>query len=61
METFDAKSFVNAEVEEVRKLIGKEKALVAVSGGVDSMTCAVLTHEAIGEKLVCVIDRKSVV
>ena len=55
METFDAKSFVNAEVEEVRKLIGKEKALVAVSGGVDSMTCAVLTHEAIGEKLVCVM------
>ncbi|MGB9740610.1 MAG: ATP-binding protein [Candidatus Bathyarchaeia archaeon] len=55
METFDSKKFVDAEIEEVRKNIGKEKALVAVSGGVDSTTCAVLTHRAIGDNLVCVI------
>lgn len=55
METFDPKKFVEAEIEEVRKKIGKEKALVAVSGGVDSTTCAVLTHRAIGENLVCVM------
>ena len=55
MESFDPKVFVDAAIEETKKQIGKEKALVAVSGGVDSMTCAVLTHKAIGERLVCVM------
>ncbi|MDH7477615.1 MAG: ATP-binding protein, partial [Candidatus Bathyarchaeota archaeon] len=55
MKIFDPKTFVDAEVEEIRKRIGNEKALVAVSGGVDSTTCAVLTHKAIGDNLACVI------
>ena len=55
METFDPKSFVEAEIGNIKKSIGNERALVAVSGGVDSTTCAVLTHKAIGENLVCVI------
>jgi len=55
LETFDPKAFVEAEIKEIRKSLGNEKALVAVSGGVDSTTCAVLTHKAIGENLVCVI------
>lgn len=55
MEKLDPKSFVEARIEGVRKTIGNERALVAVSGGVDSVTCAVLTHKAIGENLVCVI------
>ena len=49
LETFDPKKFVETEIEKTRKSIGNEKALVAVSGGVDSTTCAVLTHKAIGE------------
>ena len=55
MEVFDPKKFVEAEIERTRRSIGSEKALVAVSGGVDSTTCAVLTHKALGENLVCVI------
>ncbi|MGQ9507073.1 MAG: GMP synthase (glutamine-hydrolyzing) [Candidatus Bathycorpusculaceae bacterium] len=55
MKSFNPKTFVEAEIEEIRKNIGNEKALVAVSGGVDSTTCAVLTHKAIGENLACVI------
>jgi GMP synthase (glutamine-hydrolysing) len=55
LETFDPKKFVGTEIEKTRKSVGNEKALVAVSGGVDSTTCAVLTHRAIGENLSCVI------
>jgi GMP synthase (glutamine-hydrolysing) len=55
LETFNPKNFVETEIVEIRKSTGNEKALVAVSGGVDSSTCAVLTHKAIGENLVCAI------
>lgn len=54
-ESFDPKTFVETKITEMRKVIGHEKALVAVSGGVDSTTCAILTHKAIGENLACVI------
>lgn len=52
---FDPKRFVEVQTEETKKSIGSEKALVAVSGGVDSTTCAVLTHKAIDENLVCIM------
>ena len=55
MEDFDPKRFVETQVEAIRKAIGSQKALVAVSGGVDSTTCAVLTRRAIGGNLVCVV------
>jgi len=55
LETFDPQKFVETAVAEMKKSIGSEKALVAVSGGVDSTACAVLTHKAIGENLACVI------
>ncbi len=54
-ETFDVQKFVEKAILDMKKSIGGEKALVAVSGGVDSATCAVLTHRAIGDRLVCVI------
>jgi GMP synthase (glutamine-hydrolysing) len=55
VEAFSPKTFVETAIAEIKQNIGDEKALVAVSGGVDSTTCAVLTHRAIGENLVCVI------
>lgn len=55
MATFDPKKFVEDEAEKMKRSIGDEKALVAVSGGVDSITSAVLTYKAIGENLVCIM------
>ncbi|MBX5326932.1 MAG: ATP-binding protein [Candidatus Bathyarchaeia archaeon] len=55
MKAFEPEQFVNAQVKKMQEIIGKEKALIAVSGGVDSSTCAVLTHKAIGNNLVCVM------
>jgi GMP synthase (glutamine-hydrolysing) len=55
LEAFDPRRFVEKAIAETKKSIGNEKALVAVSGGVDSTTCAVLTYRAIGGNLVCVI------
>ena len=53
MSDIDVKAFVDKQVESVKGVLGEEKALVAVSGGVDSTVCAVLTHMAIGDNLIC--------
>jgi len=52
---FSPKEFVDTQVNEIRDVLGKERALIAVSGGVDSSTCAALVHRAIGENLLCVM------
>jgi GMP synthase (glutamine-hydrolysing) len=52
---FDTKAFVERQIHEIREILGKERALIAVSGGVDSSTCAALVHKAIGENLLCVM------
>lgn len=55
MEVFKPQDFIKSQVEETRKTIGNERTLVAISGGVDSTTCAILTFKAIGQNLLCVI------
>jgi GMP synthase (glutamine-hydrolysing) len=52
---FDPAEFVDKQVQEIRNVLGSERALVAVSGGVDSCTSATLVHRAIGENLLCVM------
>jgi GMP synthase (glutamine-hydrolysing) len=47
-------SIIDDAVEKIRKQVGKERVLAAVSGGVDSSVAAALVHKAIGDQLVCV-------
>ena len=54
MSDLDVEAFVQGQVEAVRDVLGTEKALIAVSGGVDSTVSAVITHRAIGDNLACV-------
>ena len=51
---WDIESFIESTVNDIRKQVGKEKVLAAVSGGIDSTTVAALMHKAIGDQLHCV-------
>ena len=46
-------TFIEDSIEELKKRIGNEKVLMALSGGVDSTVAATLLHKAIGENLHC--------
>jgi GMP synthase (glutamine-hydrolysing) len=48
---FDPKKFITQSVEQVRKAIGKERAITAVSGGVDSFVAATLAARAVPGQL----------
>jgi GMP synthase (glutamine-hydrolysing) len=48
---FEAKKFIERSVEEIKGTIGKENAIIAVSGGVDSFVAATLTVKAIPDQL----------
>ncbi len=48
---FDPEGFIARAVEYIRDAVGDDCAVVAVSGGVDSTTAAVLAYRALGERL----------
>jgi GMP synthase (glutamine-hydrolysing) len=52
--TWSMAGFVDTTVEAIRRQVGSERVLCALSGGVDSSVVAVLVHRAIGEQLTCV-------
>jgi len=47
-------SIIEESVSRIRKQVGRERVLAAVSGGVDSSVAAALVHKAIGDQLVAV-------
>ena len=52
--TWNAQNFIDDQVELLRRQIGDQKVLLALSGGVDSSVVAALLLRAIGDQLTCV-------
>jgi GMP synthase (glutamine-hydrolysing) len=48
---FNPQRFIEEKSKELKGIIGDKKAICATSGGVDSMTCALLAHRVIGDRL----------
>ena len=48
------KEFIEDAIQKVKDQIGDEKAIIALSGGVDSSVCSVLVQEAIGDNLTAI-------
>jgi GMP synthase (glutamine-hydrolysing) len=51
---WNAGSFIEESVRNIRETVGKERVILALSGGVDSSVAAVLIHKAIGDQLQCI-------
>lgn len=49
-EKLDPEKFIKEKVKEIKNIVGKESAIVALSGGVDSSTVAMLAHKALGKR-----------
>ena len=47
-------SFIESTTEAIRRQVGDERVICALSGGVDSSVTAILVHRAIGDRLTCV-------
>jgi GMP synthase (glutamine-hydrolysing) len=47
-------SFIDEKIKEIKEQVGNQKAICALSGGVDSTVAAFLIHKAIGKNLICV-------
>jgi GMP synthase (glutamine-hydrolysing) len=47
----DEAKFIEEKIEEIKSTVGPEKAISALSGGVDSSACTVIAHRAIGANL----------
>lgn len=52
--TWTMKDFISKEIDKIKNQIGRDKAICALSGGVDSAVAAKIVYQAVGKKLTCV-------
>ncbi len=53
-------SLIKESIENIKKLVGKDKVVLGLSGGVDSSVAALLIHKAIGANLRCIFVNNGV-
>lgn len=46
--------FISTEIRRIQQIVGNERVILGLSGGVDSSVAAVLIHKAIGNQLTCI-------
>lgn len=51
---WNLESFIEQSIKEIKEKVGKGRVVAGVSGGIDSLVAAVLTHKAIGNQLHCI-------
>ena len=54
MKMLNPEEFIKESIQKIKDEIGDEKAIIALSGGVDSSVCSVLVKEAIGDNLIAI-------
>ena len=52
--TWTMTSIIDAAVDQIRSIVGAERVVCGLSGGVDSSVAAALVHRAVGDQLTCV-------
>lgn len=52
--SWNMKSFIETQIEEIRQKVGNKTVICGLSGGVDSSVAAVLLNKAIGNQLKCI-------
>ena len=51
---WQTESIIDAQIAAIKQAVGREKVILALSGGVDSSVCAALLQRAIGDQLTCI-------
>ena len=52
--SWNLQSFIQQSVKDIKEKVGEGKVVAGVSGGIDSIVAAALTHKAIGNQLYCI-------